>query len=103
MTDTFCANNSQPNVSLGLFLATWAVQHVIDTNPGGVAGPIKVAVFPKSGTGQAGARMLPDDEISEHHQAIEGAAKALRLWRDELQSGKAAENAPGLPDPPNAP
>jgi hypothetical protein len=44
LVDIFC-RNSQPNVREGIFLSTWAVQHVIDTNPGGVAAPIRLAVF----------------------------------------------------------
>ena len=70
-----------------VFLATWTVQHVIDTNPGGVAGPIRVATFSADGNGQFQAIELPDSEIAEHQQAIESAATALRKWRDEIQSG----------------
>ena len=31
LSDIFCPGNSQPTVREGVFLATWAVQHVIDT------------------------------------------------------------------------
>ena len=40
LVDTFC-QSGQPTVREAVFLATWAVQHVIDVNPGGVAGPIR--------------------------------------------------------------
>lgn len=100
LVDTFCAGNKQPSAREGIFLATWAVQHVIDTNPGGVAGPIRVATFETGGASIFNARSLPDDEISEHQQAIESAADALRTWRDQLQSGDAAENAPNQPEAP---
>jgi hypothetical protein len=99
LVDVFCPNG-QPNVREGIFLATWAVQHVIDTNPGGVAGPIRVATFARNGDGAFEARALPNDEIAEHQQAIESAGEALRTWRDQLQSGKAAENAPEQPEAP---
>lgn len=99
LVDVFCANG-RPNVREGIFLATWAVQHVIDTNPGGVAGPIRVATFALNGGGAFEARTLPDDEIAEHQQAIESAAEALRTWRDQLQSGTAAQDAPEQPDAP---
>jgi hypothetical protein len=102
LADIFCANNVQPSVREGIFLATWAVQHVIDTNPGGVAGPIRVATFQPTAAGTFEARNLPDDEIAEHQQAIESAAHALRTWRDQLQSGKAAEDAPQQPEAPQA-
>lgn len=100
LVDTFCNGNSQPSVTEGLFLATWAVQHVIDTNPGGVAGPIRVATFERDSAGAYIARTLPEEEIAEHQQAVESAAQALRSWRDELQSGAAAEDAPEPPAPP---
>ena len=100
LVDTFCVGGKQPTVREGVFLATWAVQHVIDTNPGGVAGPIRIATFDQDGLGCFQAQTLPDEEIAEHQEAIESAAAALRTWRDRLQSGEAAENAPSLPDTP---
>ena len=102
LVDTFCAGNTQPSVREGMFLATWVVQHVIETNPGGVAGPIRVATFEATVNGAFDARNLPDDEIAEHQQAVESAAEALRVWRDQLQSGEAAEDAPGQPEAPPA-
>lgn len=102
LADIFCPNNSQPSVREGIFLATWAVQHVIDTNPGGVAGPIRIATFQLNASGVFEARTLPNDEIAEHQQAIESAATALRTWRDQLQSGRAAEDAPQQPEAPQA-
>jgi hypothetical protein len=83
-----------------VFLATWTVQHVIDTNPGGVAGPIRIAVLERDGNGGFAARDLPDTEIEEHRQAMDSAAQALRSWRDGIQSGAAAE---GVEEPPAMP
>jgi hypothetical protein len=74
------------------------VQHVIDTNPGGVAGPIRVATFSSDQAGNFEARELPESEIQEHQQAIESAANALREWRDKIQSGDAAGDAPAQPE-----
>lgn len=99
LVDVFCPTG-RPTMREAVFLATWAVQHVIDTNPGGVAGPIRVATFDDDGAGIFRAKELPDNEISEHQQAIESAADALRSWRDHLQSGAAAEHAPALPAAP---
>jgi hypothetical protein len=74
------------------------VQHVINTNPDGVAGPIRITTFTD---GQSGfqARELPDTELAEHMQAIDSAADALRDWLADLQSGNAAD----VPAPPSAP
>jgi hypothetical protein len=97
LADIFC--NGPPSVREAVFLTTWTIQHVIDTNPGGVAGPIRIAVL-ENLRNQWTARELPPAEIEEHQQAMESAAEALRRWRDELQSGQAAE---GAPEPPPAP
>jgi hypothetical protein len=102
LVDVFCAKG-RPSLREAIFLATWAVQHVIDTNPGGVAGPIRIATFCPDGNGGFQAVELPDSEIAEHQQAIESAAAALRRWRDELQSGHAADDAPAPPTPPDPP
>jgi hypothetical protein len=99
LVDVFCPNG-RPTLREAVFLATWTVQHVIDTNPGGVAGPIRVATFSADGTGAFQAVEVPDSEIAEHQQAIESAATALRKWRDEIQSGGAAADAPEPPTPP---
>jgi hypothetical protein len=61
---------------------------------------IRVATFGPDGNGTFQAIELPDSEIAEHQQAIESAAIALRKWRDEIQSGSAAEDAPEPPTPP---
>jgi hypothetical protein len=100
ITDVFCPNG-RPTVREGVFLAAWTVQHVIDVNPGGVAGPVRIATLERDGAGVLTARSLPTDEIDEHLQAIESAASALRKWRDEIQSGHAADDAPEPPTPPD--
>jgi hypothetical protein len=97
LVDIFC--EGPPTVREAIFLTTWTIQHVIDTNPGGVAGPIRIAVL-ESVKNQWQARELPEDEIAEHQQAVESAACALRTWRVEMQSGKAAD---GTPEPPASP
>ena len=99
LVDVFC-QAGRPTVGEAVFLATWTVQHVITVNPGGVAGPIRLATLSQNENGNYDARSLPDDEIAEHQQAIESAAEALRTWRDNLQSGEAAIGAPAQPELP---
>ncbi len=101
LVDVFC-HNGQPTVREAIFLATWVVQHVITVNPGGVAGPIRLATFVKDAQGYYEAKSLPVEEIEEHQQAIESAADALRAWRDKLQSGAAAGDAPQQPELPQS-
>jgi hypothetical protein len=100
LVEIFC-RTGRPIVREAIFLAAWTIQHAIETAPGGVAGPIKIATFEPDGAGAYQARCLLDDEIAEHQQAMESAADALRQWRDRLQSGEAAEEAPEPPESPD--
>lgn len=103
ITDIFC-QAGQPKIREALFLAAWTVQHVIDTNPGGVAGPMRIGLLEKSGPGGTFvARVLPDSEIEEPKQAIESAGEALRKWRERIESGEAADDVPPPPIPPPQP
>jgi hypothetical protein len=101
LVDTFC-QSGQPTVREAVFLATWAVQHVIDVNPGGVAGPIRVAVIEKDEAGAYIARELPSTEIDDTQQAIESALDALRDWRKSI-GGETIASAQGGPQPPSSP
>jgi hypothetical protein len=99
ITDVFC-NGSQPTVAEAILLATWTVQHVIDVNPGGVAGPIRVGILREEG-GAKIARLLSDAEIVEHQQAVESAIVALRKWRDTMRGAQFAGEV--VPQQPTAP
>jgi hypothetical protein len=101
LTDVFC-RNGRPNVRQAIFLAAWVVQHVIDTNSGGIAGPIQISLLEKSGDGFVSRELDLDQEIQEHLQAIQSAEDALRSWRDSVQSGEAADDAPAQPNAPSA-
>jgi len=57
LTDVFCGG-VQPKVRDAVFLAAWTVQHAIDTTPGGVAGPIRVATFEPDLLGTSAASSL---------------------------------------------
>ncbi|MBB3146397.1 20S proteasome alpha/beta subunit [Phyllobacterium trifolii] len=117
LSDIFCPDGP-PTVSEAIFLATWAVQHVIDVNPGGVAGPIRIATFVLDPiTQQYGGVALPDEKIEEHREAIANAAETLRGWRGSFGAGAAEQpnegnaevNAPveqqdaDVPEMPQAP
>jgi hypothetical protein len=97
LVDIFCAG--PPTIREAIFLTTWVIQHVIDTNPGGVAGPIRIAVLEKVADNWE-ARELPDDEISEHKEAVVSASDALRRWRDTVGAGTRVVEAPEPPPPP---
>jgi hypothetical protein len=97
LVDVFC-QNSRPNVHLAAFLATWAVQHAIDTTQGQVAGPIRVATIEATAVGLQ-SRELPQAEIDMHIQSKGSAEQALRDWRAAIQSGAAALGAQPVPQP----
>lgn len=99
LVDIFCVNGP-PTVSEAVLLTTWAIQHVIDTNPGGVAGPIKIGVM-ESNQGAIGTvQLLSDNEIDDHRQAVKSATDALRLWRDGFANGAANIAPPPHVQPP---
>lgn len=100
LVDIFCSSR-RPTVREAVFLATWTVQHAIETTPGGVADPIRVGVI-EAVTGGFTARELPRSEIYEHLQAVSSAQQSLRDWRDAIQSGQAAAGVPPVPQPPPA-
>lgn len=95
LVDIFCTNGP-PTVKLAVFLTTWAIQHVINTNPGGVAGPIKIGIMQSGPVGEATAHLLSDDEIDDHRQVVDSATDALKAWRASFDVGN------NSPEPPIA-
>lgn len=102
LTGVFCLEG-RPSVRQATLLATWVVHHVIETNPGGVAGPIQISTLEMK-NGIVSARELNvETDIQEHMQAIQSAGDALRDWRDAMRSGEAADDAPAQPSLQPAP
>jgi len=100
LADIFCLGGP-PSVREATFLTTWAIQHVIDTNPGGVAGPIRIAVMERNSVGGWQTRSLTDNEIDDQGQAVESARRSLRDWRDSLMPPQNdEEHDAGIPAPP---
>jgi hypothetical protein len=96
VVDTFCTGGP-PTVADARFYVTWVVQHVIETNPGGVAGPIRMAVLSRNDKGQYSAAEIPSDDVQEHLEAVAEAGQVLRDWR----AGTLAQ--PPTPEPPPTP
>jgi 20S proteasome alpha/beta subunit len=105
ITDPFLAfirnvywGDGMPKVQDAVFAITWALDHAIETNPGGVNKPVRIAVLEKTGP-QFKARMVSDGELEEHRQNIESAKDALRRHRTgQSEVGETEE----LPVPPEA-
>ena len=91
---------THPSVREAVFLATWTLQHTIRTNPGGVAGPIRIVVVDRI-SGAFTARELSDDEIGEQEQAIADAVAKLSDWRSVIAGTARAEaSSAQQPEPP---
>lgn len=99
LVDIFCVNGP-PTVSEAVLLTTWAIQHVIDTNPGGVAGPIKIGVMDTQIGAGGNVQLLNDNEIDDHRQAVKSATDALRAWRGAFANGAGDGQQPNIPPPP---
>lgn len=97
LADIFC-KGGPPTVREATLLTTWAIQHVIDVNPGGVAGPIKIAVMERDPGGIWQTRYLSDNEVDDHGQSIESALDQLRAWKDAL--GGEGDVEAEVPPPP---
>ena len=80
-----------PNVYEGIFAATWALQHAIDVNPGGVNGPVRIAVLERDNKGRLFARKVSEDELGEHLQAVDEAKLHLRNVREKYKPEAGAD------------
>jgi hypothetical protein len=105
ITDPFLAfmrevfwGDELPNVYDGIFAVTWALDHAIRYNPGGVNSPIRIAVLEPTKKGQLEARILEDEELGEHHQNIAAAKDVLKDFR-QLHRVADQENIPDVPKP----
>ena len=100
ITDPFLAlmreifwSAGQPSVDEATFAVTWALDHAIAVNPGGVNGPARIAVL-KREVGQFRARLLDGADLEEHRGLIEEAKDRLRELPAQFGAN---ENAPDVP------
>src|SRR5436309_13655211 len=103
ITDPFLAlmrkafwTSGPPLVHDAVFAVTWALEHAVEVNPGGVNDPIRIAVLERQ-RGGLKARLLLNDELLEHKQNVAAAYDALRRFRDRQVSVEAGDS----PDVPN--
>lgn len=76
----------RPTVNEAVFAVTWALEHAISVNTGGVNGPARIAVLENKDKGLAQARILDDDHLHEARQDIEEAKRSLRQLRETVQA-----------------
>lgn len=101
ITDPFLAlmrevfwGSGLPSVQDATFAVAWALDHAVRVNPGGINGPVRIAVL-EQGTGKSGARLLEDADLEEHFQNIEQAKERLRTF-----PASQSADAPDTPDIP---
>lgn len=83
-----------PTVQDATFAATWALDHAVQVNPGGINGPVRIAVLERH-SGKLRARLLESDYLEEHRQNIEQAKERLRTFPSSQRA-----DAPDTPDVP---
>ncbi len=91
-------DGSRPNVAEAIFGTLWALEHAIELNTGGIKGPSVIGVLSKDAAGLWRARILTDDDLTEHHSNIKGAETHLAAYRTQLsQPSTTTTNAPPIP------
>src|SRR3989442_535746 len=86
-----------PTIQDGIFSAVWTLRHAIETNTGGVADPIQVAILDKSDK-EWGARELTSGDLTEHEAAVRDAERVVRAWRSEFTTKPSAAPPPKPPE-----
>lgn len=101
ITDPFLAfmrevfwKDGLPNTAEGIFAVTWVLDHAVNVNPGGVNGPIRVAVLERGRRGLE-ARVMSDEELAPHRENVQGMKDHLRDYTKKFRP----EAAPDLPKP----
>lgn len=70
-----------PSVQDAVFAVTWALEHAIAVNPGGVNGPARIATLECGQGASVRVRVLSEEELDEHRQNVEEAKNLLRGFR----------------------
>ena len=104
ITDPFLAllksvfwQKTRPNEHEAVFAITWALQHVIEINPGGINGPINIKILRRTEALYPTVISLGEEDLYEHTQNIEECKQALREIRDKHKSP--TQSIPEVPKP----
>ena len=109
ITDPFLAlirrvffKDSVPNVTEGIFVTAWALQHAIELNPGGINGPPQIATL-RNTDNKPVAKVVDDAELQEHIANVEGAEEHLGKYKSILRGETLPENENNDTELPPAP
>lgn len=87
--------NKAPTLALGVLSTIWTLDHAIETNPGGVAGPLHVVTMALNESSEPVIVQLQDAVIDDHRQQLEDAEAKIGETLRRLESASA-------PEPPKA-
>ena len=83
---------AQPTMGQAVLAVTWTLDHAIAVNPGGVNGPVQIAVLERHRSGDFRARLILEDELAEHRAWIDGAKGSL----SEMLHAKSGPDVPRM-------
>lgn len=82
-------SDGPPNLSHGIFAATWALELAVELCPAHIEGPIKVAILEKGN-----ARFLEDSELDSHRQNAEQALQHLGKYPESFKDAESTVPKP---------
>ncbi len=97
LSDIYC-RSGPPNVREGGFLAVWAVDYAIQTSPGGVAKPIRVATLEQERDRGFVAREPRNAEIAQHRWMINKIYGFIRDGTKVVGTSSVFGDFPPFPD-----
>jgi hypothetical protein len=87
---------AEPTVAEGRLAAVWTIEHVSQTNPGGVGGGVQLATLSAGSDKLPSVTMVSDEDVEEHRQKIAAAEHALIA---EIRGGPGSLQTPTVPTP----
>ncbi|MBY0462659.1 MAG: hypothetical protein K2Q34_05725 [Alphaproteobacteria bacterium] len=96
--NVFWKRNTVPEVSVGIFSALMALNLAIQVNPGGINGPVHVAVIRKDNENKYYCRKLHEDELSSHQANCDEALRYFAQYSHVFD--KDVNSSHLIPQPP---
>lgn len=88
--------DSMPKIADAIFMATWTLDYAIELNPGGINGPIDIAVLRMDDDGRnIIVKTLEEEDLQEHMDNIADLETHIEEWKRRLTG---EEKSPDIPD-----
>jgi hypothetical protein len=93
-------SSGQPLLNEGIFATVWALQHAIKLNPGGINDPMQIGTICMDPSNKyLEAKMLTDEELSEHQQNVVEMTRYIGNYRDVISGAKSGKEMTTSPPP----